>query len=442
MAGGARVIEATPSGRVRAFGYFVIAGVYFFFAQTVATHAANGLASGEWYDLVERLILLFLLLIGYTAMGRAFQRQHKPIEAMGLIFRPGWGREFAVGASLGWGMLIASILPLVLIGGLIVTVWTGPRQFFVLAVDVLVLAVASLAEEVVFRGYPFQRLIEVMGPFLATLVLSTLFGVAHALNPDSSRRSIMIAIFAGWLLSVAYLRTRALWLSWGWHFAWNASMGLLFGLPVSGITRFSPVIQSNTIGPLWITGGEYGPEASLVTVVVMLIGIIVLFKITRNYAYRYAQPAVFAASSPINLPATFPGTFPEAFPDAFPDRFPDKLDDAGTALGPSHAAPVAPVAPPEPAHGEQRPDVSDSGVPNRGEDSGVEDSGMKETGDHGVENRAVENHAVENLGAENPGDESSKPSPHSLRGGEPSSNGRPASQEENLPIPPDSRSAG
>jgi uncharacterized protein len=304
------VIETTPSGRVRAFGYFVIAGVYYFFAQMVATHAARGLVSGDWYELVERVVLLFLLLIGYTAMGRVFQRQHNPIEAMGLVFRAGWRREFAVGAALGWGMLVVSILPMVLMGGLIVTVWAAPRQFAILGIDILLLAVASLGEEVVFRGYPFQRLIETMGPFLATLVLSVLFGLAHALNPDSSRLSIMIAIFAGWLLSAAYLRTRALWLSWGWHFAWNASMGLLFGLPVSGITRFSPVIQSNTIGPLWITGGEYGPEASMVTVVVMLIGLIVIFQITRDYAYKYAQPVIVAAGRPVNLDAAKPLSVP------------------------------------------------------------------------------------------------------------------------------------
>ena len=304
------MIETTASGRVRAFGYFIIAGIYYFFAQVVAAHAARGLVSGDWYELVERIVLLFLLLIGYTAMGRVFQRQHKPIEAMGLVFRAGWQREFAVGAALGWGMQVVSILPMVLIGGLIVTVWAAPHQFVILGIDILLLAVTALGEEVVFRGYPFQRLIQAMGPLLATLVLSALFGMAHALNPASSRLSITIAIFAGWLLSAAYLRTRALWLSWGWHFAWNASMGLVFGLPVSGITRFSPVIQSNTIGPLWITGGEYGPEASTVTVVVMLIGLIVLFRITRDYAYKYAQPVIVAAGAPVNLDAARPPAVP------------------------------------------------------------------------------------------------------------------------------------
>jgi uncharacterized protein len=297
------VTQTTPAGRVRAFGYFVIAGVYFLFAEVVSGHAASGLVSGEWHEFAERTILLFLLLIGYGAMGRAFQHQPKPLAAMGLVFRGGWRREFGLGAALGWGMLIVSILPLVLTGGLMVTVWLSPHQLFLLVIDVLLLAVASLGEEIAFRGYPFQRLMDAMGPFLATLVLSALFGMAHMFNPDASRPSVMVAIFAGWLLSAAYLRTRALWMGWGWHFAWNASMGLIFGLPVSGITRFSPVIQSNTIGPLWITGGEYGPEASTVTAVVMLLGVIVLFRITRDYAYKHAQPVIVAAGMPVDLDA-------------------------------------------------------------------------------------------------------------------------------------------
>ncbi len=56
---------------------------------------------------------------------RAFNRQREPIRAMGLVFRPGWQREFGLGAALGWGMLLASILPLVLSGGLIITFWAS-----------------------------------------------------------------------------------------------------------------------------------------------------------------------------------------------------------------------------------------------------------------------------------------------------------------------------
>jgi uncharacterized protein len=290
-----------PSERVRAFGYCVIAVIYFLFAQLVAGHAANGLASGDWAELVERGVLLFLLLLGYGAMGRVFEGQRQPLQAMGLVFRPSARHEFGLGAALGWGMVIASILPMVLMGGLIVSVWTTPHQFAMLSLDLVVLAVASLAEEVVFRGYPFQRLIEAIGPTMATIVFSVVFGLAHIFNPASSRTTITITVFTGWLLSLGYLRTRALWLPWGWHFGWNASMGLLFGLPISGLTRFSPVIQSNTIGPAWITGGDYGPEGSLVTACVILIGVILVFRVTRDYAYKYAQPVIVPGGMPVDL---------------------------------------------------------------------------------------------------------------------------------------------
>jgi membrane protease YdiL (CAAX protease family) len=293
----------TASDRVRAFAYVIIAGIYFYIAQSISLHAANGLSTGVWVPLVERGILLFLLLFGYAAMARVFSRQREPIRGMGLVFRSGWQREFGLGAALGWALLVASILPLVLSGGLIITFWAIPRQFGILFIDLLVLAVASLAEEVAFRGYPFQRLIDAMGPTLATIVFSLVFAALHMFNPAANRASFVVTVFSSWLLSVAYLRTKALWVCWGWHFAWNASMCLLFGLPVSGITQFSPIIQSDTVGPVWMTGGDYGPEGSVVTAIVVLIGIFVVHRTTRGLAYLHAQPVIVAAGIPIDLDA-------------------------------------------------------------------------------------------------------------------------------------------
>ncbi len=290
-------------GKIRAFGYVVLAAIYFYVAQSISVHAANGLASGPWVPLVERSMLLFLLVIGYAAMGRVLNHQRQPIRDMGLVFRSGWKREFGLGVALGWGMLVASILPLVLTGGLIVTFWLVPRQFGILLIDLLLLAVAALAEEVAFRGYPFQRLIEATGPTSATVIFSFVFAGLHVFNPGANRASFAITAFSSWLLSLAYLRTRALWVCWGWHFAWNASMCVVFGLPVSGITEFSPVIQSNTVGPTWITGGDYGPEASVVTAIVLLIGIFIVYRTTREYAYLYTQPVIVPAGIPVDLDA-------------------------------------------------------------------------------------------------------------------------------------------
>jgi membrane protease YdiL (CAAX protease family) len=290
-------------GRLRSFSWFVIAAIYFVFAQQISLRAANGLSSGDWFLLVESLILLFLLLVGYAAMGYAGQSQREPLKTMGLIRREGWKREFALGAALGWGGMVACVLPMAIFGSLVIRFWTDSHQFFLFFVNMLTLLVAALAEEIAFRGYAFQRLIDSVGPTLATLGMSIMFAAMHLVNTNASAASTLVTILAGWLFSIAYLRTRALWLPWGLHFAWNASMGILFGLPVSGLTVFNPVITTNAVGPVWLTGGGYGPEGSAVAVFVLPGLMIVLVRATRDYAHRYAQPVIIPGGIPVDLDA-------------------------------------------------------------------------------------------------------------------------------------------
>jgi hypothetical protein len=199
--------------------------------------------------------------------------------------------------------MVACVLPTALFGALAIQVDHTPHQLLLLLVDFAVLAIAALAEEVIFRGYPFQRLIDAMGPTLATLLVGVIFGAAHLTNPDASSASLITTVLAGWLLALAYLRTRALWVSWGLHFGWNASMGLLFGLPVSGLTIFSPVVSTYTAGPVWMTGGGYGPEGSAIAIVVLLGLLIVLARVTRDLKHLYAGPVIIAGGMPVDIDA-------------------------------------------------------------------------------------------------------------------------------------------
>jgi membrane protease YdiL (CAAX protease family) len=289
--------------RMRAFGWFLIATIYAELALLISQHAARGLAPGDANELVSRSILVFLLLIGFAGMGMVGQRQRSPLRAMGLTFRPGWLGELALGAALGWGGIVACVLPIALLGEMALKFTPTPHQLLLFALDIGVLAMAALAEEVVFRGYPFQRLIEAMGPGFATLFACLLFMVAHVFNPDSSAASLFTTFLAGWLMALAYLRTRALWVSWGIHFGWNASMGLLFGLPVSGLTIFSPVVSTYTRGPVWLTGGGYGPEGGAVSIVVLLVLLIVLTRSTRELKHQYALPEIIPGGIPVDLDA-------------------------------------------------------------------------------------------------------------------------------------------
>lgn len=291
-----------PRSRIRSFAWFIVAACYYVFAIALANIAARGLASGDWYYFADRAILLFLLIIGFAAMGYAGQRQRHPVKDMGLWIRPGaWG-EFALGSAIGWAGVTACALMILIFGGMVVVFYTGARQFEVqLPLTIGILLVASLAEEVAFRGYPFQRLIEATNAPIATLLLSALIAFIHFYNAGASRTSALFAMFAAWVFSIAWLRTRALWVGWGIHFAWNASMAVVFGLPLGGLTRFSPVISSTAIGPTWLTGFDYGPEGSTVAIVVMLALIFAVTYTTRDLDFEYAQPAIVPGGIPVDI---------------------------------------------------------------------------------------------------------------------------------------------
>jgi membrane protease YdiL (CAAX protease family) len=315
------------AARLRAFGWFLIAFLFALLARDVAMRAARGLASSDWFELTFCAAVLFLLLLGFAAMGMVGQGQQHPLAAMGLGRRPGWRGEFGLGAALGWGALIACILPLALFGGMSITYRVRGTHLVFLVVDLVVLALASLAEEVVFRGYPFQRLIEATGPLTATVLMSLVFAAVHGSNPDSSWASLLTTMLAGWLMALAYLRTRALWVAWGFHFAWNASMAVLFGLPVSGITTFSPVVSTYTRGPIWLTGGGYGPEGSAVAIVVLLIMMFVVAAATEDLKHEHAGPVIVPGGIPVDL-------------DAISRR------QHEAAMGPAAPPPLVQIAPP------------------------------------------------------------------------------------------------
>jgi membrane protease YdiL (CAAX protease family) len=129
-----------------------------------------------------------------------------------------------------------------------------------------------------FRGYPFQRLEEATGAAGAIVVFSVLFALVHLSNPGASRLGLLNTVLIGMVLAIAYLRTRALWLCWGIHFGWNAALGVLFGLPVSGLRLFNVAVRSTTTGPRWLTGGSYGPEASAPGVFAVVIGLLIVWR--------------------------------------------------------------------------------------------------------------------------------------------------------------------
>ena len=149
---------------------------------------------------------------------------------------------------------------------------------------------AGISEEIVFRGVLFRIVEEGLGSWIALLCSALLFGLVHLGNPNATAWSaIAIAIEAGVLLGAAYMATRSLWLCMGLHAAWNIMEGPVFGTPVSGIASHG-WLHSSLSGPDWVSGGSFGPEASLVTVLccLLLSGIFLAVAVRRG---RMLAPA-------------------------------------------------------------------------------------------------------------------------------------------------------
>jgi uncharacterized protein len=187
---------------------------------------------------------------------------HRPLRAFGIGILPHWRRDLFFGLFLSAGMLAVLIAGCYAIGYVSMR-WTG-RQVSpgVLVATFGLLLLAALNEELIFRGFPLQILIEGIGTWPAIIALSVLFGAIHLYNPNASLLGAVNTVVAGILLSLAYVKTRSLWMPYAIHVGWNVGLGFVFGFPLSGIDIAS-LWTTGTAGSETILGGGYGPEGGL-----------------------------------------------------------------------------------------------------------------------------------------------------------------------------------
>jgi membrane protease YdiL (CAAX protease family) len=142
---------------------------------------------------------------------------------------------------------------------------------------------AAVGEELAVRGGVLRILEEGCGTMVALTLSATIFGLLHALNPGATVISTVgIAIEAGLLLGAAYALARNLWLPIGLHFGWNFTEAGIFGASVSGGDAGNGVFAVAFAGPRLLTGGKFGPEASLIAIAVCFTAALMLIAVTAK----------------------------------------------------------------------------------------------------------------------------------------------------------------
>ncbi len=275
-------------------------------ANILASKSAQGLSVrfhlGSFDALIAALFLLFLIVVGFHMLDWIATRGRFEQEILPLPRRGTASAEWGAGAAIGWGLSLAALLPLLLSAHLHARLNLQARNIIPILIAFATMLVASLAEEAIFRGFAFRRLIQAIGPSWAALLLSLLFAAVLVLPspPASMGIALLNETLFGVLLASAWLRTHGLWAGWGLHFARRAVTAVVFGLPVAGFGVFGSLSDTFATGPRWLSGGDFGLDAALLTAPVLLCGLAVLYRVTLRYAWDYTfpplQPAGYAVT--------------------------------------------------------------------------------------------------------------------------------------------------
>jgi membrane protease YdiL (CAAX protease family) len=254
---------------VRFLLLFVITTAAYAGAQVVPFVAMPHIpaANRETFAIATSALSAIALLAIYTFFVRLIER--RSVSELAPRAAPG---GIVAGVIIGLGLFSTVIAILTAMG--IAHIAPTPGQPLLGAANMAVLS--AIGEELVFRGVVYRVFEEMFGTAVALVVSAGFFGAIHLINPGATIVSgAAIAIEAGALLAIAYVAARNLWLPMGLHFGWNFAESAIFGSVVSG-NAFKGLFHTTLTGSDLMTGGKFGPEASVVAVAVCAMAAFVL----------------------------------------------------------------------------------------------------------------------------------------------------------------------
>lgn len=245
-----------------------------FYVATLIALAFAGFPFVQWMGLIA-VSVATAATIGILERGR---------WPLGLFVRPRLAlRDFVFGAIFGVVLIGACALLIVLTSDVQHERGAGLPWLELLAVFVP----AAIHEELLFRGYAFQKLHRRHRLFALGFV-ALLFAALHLNNPSVSWLGLANIFLGGLLLGLAYERYARLWFPIGLHLAWNVTSGPILGHEVSGYQSMATLFIEREHGPSWLTGGDFGIEGSVWMTVTEVAGIVFLAIRSRRTALASA----------------------------------------------------------------------------------------------------------------------------------------------------------
>lgn len=226
-------------------------------------------------------LALFLLapfgLTGLIVLAWTRFVERRPLATIGLT-RPGGGKQFLTGLAIGAAMILAVVAGCWASGGLVAQgyapAFASPSALGAIAVLLLCFIVQSGVEELLFRGWLLSAAARKFGPLAGVVLTTMLFTLLHFSRGQPLLSTLTIVLFS-LFACVWALKARSIWGVMGWHAGWNWLLATGFEVPVTGLDAGVPalLVRLVPVGPVHLTGGAEGPEASIFCALVLAAGI-------------------------------------------------------------------------------------------------------------------------------------------------------------------------
>jgi len=235
------------------------------------------------FDLSDVLIEFYNLFISFGLVifvvwiwVRFFEK--RLFRSIGFV-KKGALKFYLKGFFIGLIMLAIVVTLMRIVGVVSFTKSPEPINLNMIGVIILMLVgymVQGAGEEVLARGWQFQIIGARYKPWLGAVISSIIFALLHGMNTGVSLLAVINLILFAFLLTFLILYDKNIWAACGWHTSWNWAMENIYGLKVSGTEGLGSVLDSSINGPNYLTGGDFGPEGSIFTTMVLIGGMIII----------------------------------------------------------------------------------------------------------------------------------------------------------------------
>lgn len=285
-----------------------------------STLGTAGVALFDDYALFVGIFLSFLLLLAIVKPWRPY------LKALGTKPEGNRPHMIALGLLIGFAMNALCILAAVLTG----CVQLEFSQFSLVGTlaFLVIIFIQSSTEEVMCRGFAYQRISRTYNPTVAIIAASAIFSLSHILNPGVTPLALLEIFLTGVLYSQMVVYFDSIWLPMGAHTAWNFTQNILFGLPNSGVVStysFFGIVGQTSSGFAYDTA--FGVEGTWFAVIVYAACILALYLWGRGRERRefdiWEGSELEAAQAETSTKAEMPAG---ATPDIQPGQCSDSED--------------------------------------------------------------------------------------------------------------------